>query len=111
MPASVKYRVCFTVELEGVLRLRVSKTPNANALESIVPMNAAIRDTTRNDPSRWGNAFNTPSMNKFVGSRVIPENLKLTPRYAIAPATRKRRIKEKVNPLLRDSESLVANTL
>ena len=80
IPKSIKYRVCLTVLIDMVLRARVSSAPKAKALESIVPRNAAIRDTTRNEPSQWGNEVKTPSMNRLDGSILIPANLKLRPR-------------------------------
>jgi hypothetical protein len=52
MLKSMKHRVCLTTLPDNLLRVGVSSTPKANALESIVPMNAAIRETTRSEPSQ-----------------------------------------------------------
>ena len=110
-PKSIKQRVCVTVLIDIVLRARVSNAPKAKALESIVPKNAAIRDTTRNEPSQWGNEVKTPPMNRLDGSILIPTNLKLRPRYAIDPATSTRRIKALVSPFFKARKSLLAKIL
>lgn len=57
-----------------------TKTPKAKALESIVPIKAAIRETVSNDDSQLGNDVNTFPINKFEGSVTTPESLKLIPR-------------------------------
>ena len=112
IPMRVKYRVNLTVESWVILFFaRATNIPKANALESIVPIKAAIRDTTRSEPSHWGKAPSTPSINKFDGSIIIPENLKLMPRYAIEPATRVSNTNATIKLFFNVFESLTAKTL
>lgn len=90
MLPTMRYRVCLIVEVENIPRVVVNNTPRAKALESMVPMNAAINETANNELSHEGSAESTSVTKRFDGSEITPENLKLMPRYAIDPATNTR---------------------
>ena len=80
IPSNVNSLVDLMTDSSAVFFILATRTPKAKALESIVPINAAIRETMRSDPSHPGKAPRTPSVNKLDGSAVIPANLKLIPR-------------------------------
>ena len=75
-PKRTKHRVSLTAFRDTVLRVLVSNTAKAKALESIVPIKAAMREITRKEPSQCGKTLKTPSTNRFAGSTLIPANLK-----------------------------------
>jgi len=77
---SMNILVNFTVNSDDLSFIRAANTPNAKALESIVPINAAISETRSNEPSHTGKAPRTPSVKRFDGSVTTPANLKLMPR-------------------------------
>jgi len=66
---------CLVVFL--ILAIRI---PSANALESIVPMNAAMSETMTNELSHSGSAIRMSLVNKLDGSAVVFANLKLIPK-------------------------------
>ena len=111
IPSNMKSRVDWTMVVSLIFRILATSTPRAKALESIVPMKAAIRETVSNDPSHPGKIPNTPPVNKLDGSSTTPANLKFIPRYAIDPATRVSRTNAITRPLFRERASLLANTL
>ena len=82
IPRSMYIRVELT-DIIFIFLMRDISTPNAKALESIVPINAAIREMVRSEASQAGSTPSTPSVKRVDGSVKTPENLKLIPKIKL----------------------------
>lgn len=80
IPRRVKSLVDFMIDFSFAPLIFATRTPNAKALESIVPIKDAMSEMVNNGPSHEGNAVRTPLVNKSEGSLIRPENLKFIPR-------------------------------
>lgn len=80
IPNKVK-NLAFLTRRFPVLFLKPAiNVPKAKALESIVPIKAAIKEIDKREANHVGKTLKTPLVNKLEGSETTPPNLKLTPK-------------------------------